>query len=93
MHMADALVAPAVAGTMYVCSAAAAAYSVKKVKLENDPKKIWESNIFGKSLHELVNEGLQTKLMKMPEDAQEKLQETLERIINEGSGGLICIIL
>ena len=60
---------------------------------ESDPKKIWDSNIFGKSLHELVNEGLQTKLMKMPEDAQEKLQETLERIINEGSGGLICIIL
>lgn len=62
-------------------------------EFENDPKKIWESNIFGKSLHELVNEGLQTKLLKMPEDAQEKLQETLERIINEGSGGLICIIL
>ena len=60
---------------------------------ENDPKQIWESNIFGKSLHELVNEGLQTKLAKMPEDAQIKLQETLERIVNEGSGGLICIIL
>ena len=59
---------------------------------ENDPKQIWESNIFGKSLHELVNEGLQTKLSKMPEDAQMKLQETLERIVNEGSGGLICII-
>ena len=62
-------------------------------EFENDPKKIWESNIFGKSLHELVNEGLQTKLSKMPEDAQIKLQETLERIVNEGSGGLICIIL
>ena len=60
---------------------------------ENDPKKIWESNIFGRSLHELVNEGLQAKLAKMPEDAQIKLQETLERIVNEGSGGLICIIL
>ena len=60
---------------------------------EDDPKKIWESNIFGRSLHELVNEGLQTKLAKMPEDAQIKLQETLERIVNEGSGGLICIIL
>ena len=60
---------------------------------ENDPKQIWESNIFGKSLHELVNEGLQTKLSKMPEEAQLKLQETLERIVNEGSGGLICIIL
>ena len=60
---------------------------------EDDPKRIWESNIFGRSLHELVNEGLQTKLAKMPEDAQIKLQETLERIVNEGSGGLICIIL
>ena len=62
-------------------------------EFENDPIKIWESNIFGKNLHELVNEGLQNKLSRMPEDAQEKLQETLERIINEGSGGLICIIL
>ena len=62
-------------------------------EFESDPKKIWESNIFGKSLHELVNEGLQNKLAKMPEEAQAKLQETLERIVNEGSGGLICIIL
>ncbi len=62
-------------------------------EFENNPKEIWKSNIFGKSLHELVNEGLQTKLTKMPEDAQIKLQETLERIVNEGSGGLICIIL
>ena len=62
-------------------------------EFESDPKKIWESNIFGKNLHELVNEGLQNKLSKMPEEAQAKLQETLERIVNEGSGGLICIIL
>lgn len=62
-------------------------------EFETDPKKIWESNIFGKSLHELVNEGLKTKLTHMPDDAQIKLQETLTRIINEGSGGLICIIL
>ena len=62
-------------------------------EFETDPKQIWESNIFGKSLHELVNEGLQNKLYRMPEDAQLKLQETLERIVNEGSGGLICIIL
>ncbi len=62
-------------------------------EFDNNPKEIWKSNIFGKSLHELVNEGLQTKLSKMPEDAQMKLQETLERIVNEGSGGLICIIL
>ena len=62
-------------------------------EFESDPKKIWESNIFGKSLHELVNEGLQNKLARMPEEAQEKLRETLEKIVNEGSGGLICIIL
>lgn len=62
-------------------------------EFENEPAKIWESNIFGKSLHELVSEGLHNKLIKMPEDAQVKLQETLQRIINEGSGGLICIIL
>ena len=62
-------------------------------EFENDTKQIWESNFFGKSLHLLVNEGLQTKLAKMPEDAQMKLQDTLERIVNEGSGGLICIIL
>ena len=62
-------------------------------EFEEDPKKIWESNMFGKSLHELVNEGLHTKLAHMPLEAREKLSETLERIINEGSGGLICIIL
>ncbi len=62
-------------------------------EFENDPKEIWQSNIFGKSLHELVNEGLNTKLSKMPDEAQVKLQETLQKIINEGSGGLICIIL
>ena len=54
-------------------------------EFESDPIKIWESNIFGKNLHELVNEGLQNKLYKMPEDAQGKLHETLERIVNEGS--------
>ena len=63
------------------------------MEFDEDPKKIWESNIFGKSLHELVNEGLQNKLYKMPEDARDKFQETLQRIINEGSSGLICIIL
>ena len=60
---------------------------------DNDPTKIWESNIFGKSLHELVNEGLHSKLYKMPVDARLKLQETLERIINDGCSGLICFIL
>lgn len=62
-------------------------------EFETDPGQIWESNIFGKSLHELVNEGLQNKLYRMPEDAQQKLQETLQKIINEGNGGLICILL
>ena len=62
-------------------------------EFEENPTKIWESNIFGKSLHELVNEGLHNKLYRMPADARQKLQETIERIINEGSGGLICIIL
>ena len=60
---------------------------------EENPKKIWESNIFGKSLHELVNEGLHNKLYRMPSDARMTLQETIQRIINEGCGGLICIIL
>ncbi len=60
---------------------------------EEDPSKIWESNIFGKSVHDLVNEGLHNKLSRMPDDARFKLQETLSKIINEGSAGLICIIL
>lgn len=60
---------------------------------DDDPTKIWESNIFGKSLHELVNEGLHNKLYKMPIDARMKLQETLERVINDGCSGLICFIL
>lgn len=62
-------------------------------EFETDPKMLWESNIFGKSLHELVNEGLQNKLYRMPEEAQQKLQEALQKIINEGNGGLICILL
>ncbi len=62
-------------------------------EFDESPEKIWESHIFGKTLHDLVNEGLHTKLQKMPIDAQLKLSETLEKIINEGSGGLICIIL
>ena len=60
---------------------------------QEDPVKIWESNIFGKSLHELVNEGLQAKLLHMPQEARTKMQETLERVINEGCTGLICILL
>jgi len=62
-------------------------------EFEDDPEKLWESQIFGKSLHEMVQDGITGKLGNMPPNAQEKLQETLEKIINEGSGGLIAIIL
>lgn len=62
-------------------------------EFETDPAKIWSTNIFGKSVNELVREGLSNKLTHMPEDARMKIQETLQRIINEGSGGLICILL
>ncbi len=60
---------------------------------EDDPLSIWNSDIFGRSLSSLVREGIQAKLAMMPENARYKLKETLERIINEGSGGLIAIIL
>lgn len=62
-------------------------------EFEEDPTSIWESNMFGKTLHELVSEGLNSKITHMPDDARLKLSETLQRIINEGSGGLICILL
>ncbi|HEY5561157.1 MAG TPA: stage IV sporulation protein A [Clostridiaceae bacterium] len=62
-------------------------------QFESDPSKIWQSDMFGKSLEVLVKEGLQNKLYRMPEDVQVKLQRTLQKIINEGNGGLICIIL
>lgn len=62
-------------------------------EFEENPVKIWDSNIFGKSLHELVNEGLHTKLARMPADARMRVQETIERVINEGCNGLVCIIL
>lgn len=62
-------------------------------EFEENPTDIWQSNIFGKSLHSLVNEGLHNKLARMPSDARVKLQETVEKIINEGCSGLICIIL
>ena len=62
-------------------------------EFEENPASIWESNMFGKSLHELVNEGLNAKLAHMPEDARMKLADTLQKIINDGSNGLICILL
>lgn len=64
-----------------------------KEEMNKGAGKIWELNMFGKSMHDLVKEGLQNKLYRMPEDAQMKLQEALQKIINEGNGGLICIIL
>ena len=60
---------------------------------EEDPVSIWDSNIFGKSLHDLVNEGLHTKLAHMPTDARMRVQETIERVINDGCNGLVCILL
>ena len=62
-------------------------------EFEENPVKIWESNIFGKSLHSLVNEVMHNKLYRMPNDAREKVRETIERIINDGCNGLLCIIL
>ena len=62
-------------------------------EFEGDASKIWESNMFGKSLYDIASEGLQAKIKHMPESARKKLQETLQRIINEGSSGLICILL
>lgn len=62
-------------------------------EFENDPTKIWNTNMFGKSLNDLVREELGNKLMHMPEDARMKIQEALQKIINEGSGGVICILL
>ena len=60
---------------------------------ENDPSKLWESNMFGKSLYELVNDGLHSKLEHISTESRNKLSNTLSRIINEGSKGLICILL
>ncbi|AXN37352.1 stage IV sporulation protein A [Peribacillus sp. NPDC060186] len=60
---------------------------------EDNPLSIWNSDIFGRSLSSYVREGIQVKLAMMPDNARYKLKETLERIINEGSGGLIAIIL
>ncbi len=62
-------------------------------EFDEDPKKIWESNMFGKSLYDLINEGLNSKLGKIPHEARLKFGDTLQKLINEGSGGLICIIL
>ena len=62
-------------------------------EFQENPAKIWETDLFGQSLHELVNEGLRGKLERMPDEARDKFRETIERVINEGCSGLICIIL
>jgi stage IV sporulation protein A len=62
-------------------------------KFEGNPGGIWETDMFGKSMHELVGEGLENKINSMPEDTQKKMRKTLSRIINEGKGGVICILL
>jgi stage IV sporulation protein A len=62
-------------------------------EFQADPDALWNRDFLGRSLQDLVKEGIQAKLNRMPDNAREKLQETLSKIINEGSGGLICIIL
>ena len=62
-------------------------------EIEEDPERVWESNMFGKSLYDLVKDGLNAKLMNIPDESREKLAQTLERIVNEGANGLICILL
>ena len=62
-------------------------------QFEDNPSGIWQTNMFGKSLHDLVNEGLAGKLNAMPKEAQGKMRKTLTRIVNENKGGLICILL
>ena len=64
-----------------------------KSDMKNNPDAVWNLNIFGRTLDSLLTEGINGKLYSMPQDAQNKLQETMEKIINEGNGGLICILL
>ena len=58
-----------------------------------DPEKLWQSHIFGKSVYDLIQEGLTAKLLQMPEDVRGKFRGTLTRIVNDGANGLICLIL
>ncbi|QUI22986.1 stage IV sporulation protein A [Vallitalea pronyensis] len=62
-------------------------------EMDTDPAKIWDTNLFGKPLHELVNDGLQSKIYRMPDESRDKLQETLQKIVNDANGGLVCIII
>ena len=62
-------------------------------QFESDRAGIWQTEIFGRTLNDLVREGMRGKLQRMPEDVRAKLREALEKIINEGTGGMICIML
>ncbi|MGB9867248.1 MAG: stage IV sporulation protein A [Bacillota bacterium] len=62
-------------------------------QFEDDPKRIWETDIFGKAMNDLIREGIQNKLYRMPENVQSKLREAISRIVNEGGAGLVCIII
>lgn len=62
-------------------------------EFEQNPNELWASNMFGKSLHDLVKEQLQSKLYTMPEEIRVKIQRTLQKIINEGSSNIITILL
>ena len=62
-------------------------------EFEKNPSSIWNTNMFGKSLHTLVNDGINSKIVQMPFEAQRKMRKTLSRIVNEGKGGIICILL
>lgn len=64
-----------------------------KEEQENNPHGIWDTNMFGKSIETLINEGVDSKINTMPKDAQRKMRKTLTRIVNEGKGGIICILL
>ena len=62
-------------------------------QFESSPEEIWNTNLLGKSLSSLVDENISAKIVMMPEDAQRKMKKTLGRIINEGKGGVLCILL
>ena len=64
-----------------------------KDDFDNDPQKAWNTSFFGRSLDSMVREGLSGKALQMPQEAQEKVRETLSRMVNEGDGGMICILL
>ena len=62
-------------------------------QMQVDPQSVWGTTFFGRTLESMVHEGLSSKLMRIPPEAQEKVKETLTRMVNEGDGGMICILL